>query len=227
MNSALQTSWKTTSEMSFLWLRRWFFKMLCAMESSITNMHRTSSLLFFAEVNEGWLGFFISSTWIQILTRFRNTWYVTSHSLEEGGLGVHGHYPSQSLCGTVFPEPCWIGRQYPTDISSEICHCVKPSQSLPQKVKHSDVFRWSATKTMSSDGLKSGEFLSLQSLLKRDFLSWQLYFIVFLGQDNNRAKMHWSFFQKMHWKRSREKKSENDISRSLTVFGKLRNWASD
>jgi hypothetical protein len=76
MNSALQTSWRTASGTSFLWFRRWFFKMLLCNgyfnDKDLSNIE----VPIFAEVNDGWLGFLVSSTWIQMITRFSDTRYL-------------------------------------------------------------------------------------------------------------------------------------------------------
>jgi hypothetical protein len=70
MNSALQASWRIVSRTNCRWVRRWFFKKLLCNENFDYRHASNINISSFTKVNNSWFGFPISSTGIQILTRF-------------------------------------------------------------------------------------------------------------------------------------------------------------
>jgi hypothetical protein len=75
MNSVLQASLRTASGTNLLWFRRWFFKMfLC--NGSFDYKHISNIKILISGRSKWWLTlFFISSTRIQMITRFWDTRY--------------------------------------------------------------------------------------------------------------------------------------------------------
>jgi hypothetical protein len=62
MNSALRMSWRTTSKMSFLWSRKWFFKMFLS-NRNFDDKHVSNIKVPVFRRNKWWLTrLFISST---------------------------------------------------------------------------------------------------------------------------------------------------------------------